>query len=159
MRTPIVFCQKCLQDARLAAILNAKIVLFTPQPFGVEGYCRTLCVRPSVRPLLVSALSHDMYYLESQNFACSFGMGEWGPLLIFVKSVYKMSAWRPFWMPKSCFLTTVPGNFLSCKSYGADVLHVDVALWYLKKIMKERCCQIQNGRSAAILNVAIWSAN
>jgi len=34
--------------------------------------------------------------------------------------------------------------------YGADILHVDVALWYLKKIMKGRCRQIQIGRSAAI---------
>ncbi len=53
-------------------------------------------------------------------------------------------------MPKLHFLTTVPGSFFHIMSYGADILHVDVALWYLKKIMKEQCCQIQNGRSAAI---------
>ena len=56
---------------------------------------------------------------------------------------------------KITLFTKVLGNFLSRKSYGADILHVDVPLCYLKKIMKERCCQIQNGRSAAILNVAI----
>ena len=60
-------------------------------------------------------------------------------------------------MSKSHFFTKVLGNFLSHKSYGADILHVDVPLCYLKKIMKERCRQIKNGRLAAILNVKVWS--
>ncbi len=44
----------------------------------------------------------------------------------------------------------MPSNFHNHNRYGADILHVDVALWYLKKIMKERCRQIKIGRSAAI---------
>jgi len=35
-------------------------------------------------------------------------------------------------------LTSVLGSFLSQMSYGADTLHVDVSIWYLKKIMKGR---------------------
>ena len=46
----------------------------------------------------------------------------------------KMAAWRPFWMQKSHFLTTVLGNFLNHNIYGAAILHEYVSLSDLKKL-------------------------